>query len=71
MIVSWDEDPEVMNDSTYVFVGTSECLVCVGTFASPGEFSGEQDVGQFTLLVALQRAVRLSAEEQVVKVDMT
>lgn len=43
----------------------------LGTFQSPGEFSGEQDVGQFTLSVALQRAVRLSTGEQVVKVDTT
>ncbi len=54
-----------------VFVVSSVCLVFVGTSESLGEFSGKQDVGQFALSVALQRAVRLSAEEQVVKVDTT
>ena len=57
-----------------VFVGTSECFQCsvfTRTSNTLCELSCKQNIGQFALSVALQSAVRPSAEEEVIKVYTT
>jgi hypothetical protein len=43
----------------------------VPTSEEVGEASGEEDVGEFAVAVALQGVVRLLVEEQVIQVDLT